>query len=201
MDSQNPELPISEERRVLTLQGPTPGRFSEGPLTVEQTQVKSLCVDALWRILREGAPKYLRSSQQPRLDPILISSLTSLGQTGAFPVLHQVHEEISRLFGTYEAQIPPYLQEHVSLLLGSIITDITSRVDHVLYEHMYAALEAGEIIEGASLEPILSDSAEWDDSSSANVGAKVIPFRQRGGQSESFANADSPASLPDAQEA
>lgn len=148
MHSPTPEHLVPEERRVLTLTGPVPARSSLGPLTISQTQVKLFCVDALWQVLRDRDPKYLRSPQIPRLDPVLIACLADLGESDAFRVLHQVRNEVFDLCAEYEKLAS------LETLLDSMVTDISSRVDHILYEKTYKALEAGEVIEGVSLEPI-----------------------------------------------
>ena len=203
MPSQNPEQIVSEERRVLTLTGPTPACTSMGPLTVEQMQVKLFCIDTLWEVLRDGAPKYVNSPVVPRLDPVLISYLASFGASEAARVLRQAHDEVANLCAKYVT--PEYLQGRTEKLLSVIMTDVGSRVDHILYEETYQALESGAVIEGASLEPVRYVDDE-EEALLAYVatkkGAQVIEFplvmtQQR----PTFAITDSPASLPDAQEA
>ncbi len=202
MPSQNPEQIVSEERRVLTLTGPTPAFTSMGPLTIEQMQVKLSCIDALWEVLRDGAPKYANSPVVPRLNPVLISYLASFGASEATRVLRQVHDEVANLCAKYIA--PEHLQGRTEKLLGVIITDVGSRVDHILYEKTYRALESGAVIEGASLEPVRYVDDE-EEAIFAHVatknGAQVIEFPLVMIQRPAFPITASPASFPDAQEA
>ncbi|MBP7898589.1 hypothetical protein KAZ92_01420 [Candidatus Gracilibacteria bacterium] len=169
-DSKNSHVLVSHE---------PPPRSSYGPLTLEQDQVKTSCVQTLSKVFSDGAPTYRGVGFVPRLDPTLIVSLACLGESNVGRVMHQVGEEILSLCLDENSSINT--DQHLRVLLQSTIIDIGSRVDHIIHQQIYGTLVNGGVVEGYTLEPIVYND-EWEDGArmagEASGDENVLPFRR-----------------------
>lgn len=169
-DSKNSSVLVAHE---------SPPRFSYGPLTLEQDQIKASCVQALSGVFSAIALRYSDFHSVPRLDPALIASLAGLGESNVGRVMYQVREEVRGLALSEDSPLEAI--QCVENALDSTIIDITSRVEHIIHQQIRATLSAGGTVDGYTLESIVY-SDEWEEGArvagEVSGDENVLPFRR-----------------------